>query len=269
MKKKVLTLAMIALGASALSACSPAKDSNTATATRSDEQIGQIAAQYIIDHPEVLIKASQKLQQQEMEKQTAQLKQTVLDNSQKIINDPLTPVVGPKDAKVTVVEFFDYQCAVCHQAYSVVEQLMKNNPGVRFVFKEFPIFAQRWQASGYAAEMGMYAYQQGGSKLYIQYHDAVFASGKDEGALTVKDINSIATKLKIDITKAEKEIKDGSLNGRVMSNLKFGLQTLQLRGTPAFIVMPTKGANLESTTVYPGYAPLPQLQQAIDKATKA
>lgn len=93
---------------------------------------------------------SQKLQQQQQA-----LVLQIMDNQAALLRDADTPVVGPDNAKVAVIEFFDYQCIYCSRLAPVMEQVMKASPDVRYVFKEWPIFASRWENSEKAAQRGI------------------------------------------------------------------------------------------------------------------
>lgn len=210
-------------------------------------QIEQIASQYIISHPDVLVKASQTLQQQQMQAQQSDAKQAVITNANQLLNDKTTPFIGPKDAKVNVIEFFDYQCVFCSKIADTVKQLEAKNPDVKFIFKETPIFASRWEASKYAADMGNWIYQQKGGAVYAKYHNAVFATGKDEGKLTKKDINTIATSIGIDVSKFD-------ANNTFMNNFEL-FSKLGFQGTPALIVMPSSNITTENVTIINGYNP--------------
>ena len=233
---------------------------NETTANNSDnftaqqkEQIEKIASQYIINHPDVLVKASQTLQQQQMQAQQVEAKKVVIANAEQLINDKATPFIGPKDAKVNVIEFFDYQCMYCSKIADTVKQLEEKNPDVKFIFKETPIFASRWEASKYAADMGNWIYQQKGGATYAKYHNAVFATGKDEGKLTKQDINSIATSVGIDVSKFD-------ANNTFMNNFEL-FSKLGFQGTPALIVMPTNNITTDNITIINGYNP-----DALEKA---
>ena len=78
-----------------------------------EARIGEIAKDYLLAHPEVLVEVSQKLQAQQQEKQQQAMTAAVVQNQAALLNDKGTPSYGPADAKVTVVEFFDYQCIYC------------------------------------------------------------------------------------------------------------------------------------------------------------
>lgn len=224
-----------------------------------ETRIGEVARDYLMAHPEILIEVGQKLQMQQQEKQQQAMVAAVIQNQAALLNDKGTPSYGPNDAKVTVVEFFDYQCIYCTRLAPELEKVIRANPNVRFVFKEFPIFGSRWPASLMAAKTGLQIYQQKGSNAYLQYHNAVYATGHNEGKLTDADITVVAKAVKLD----EKKTPDvqGTLEGiRVLA------QQLGFSGTPALVVMPSSGANAGNVTVIPGFTDAKTLNAAIQKA---
>ena len=56
-----------------------------------------------------------------------------------IFNDPATPAAGNPKGDVTFVEFFDYRCPYCKQVEPAIESMLKQDPKLRIVYKEFPI----------------------------------------------------------------------------------------------------------------------------------
>ncbi len=242
MKKRNIVAAIAVAGL--LAGCSA--ETNTFSSAQK-EQIGKIASDYLVKHPEVLVQASNALQAQSMQQQEAAYVQAALKHADKLVNDPTTPFVGPKDAKVNVIEFFDYQCAFCSKMAPVIDQLEAANPDVKFIFKETPIFAQRWEASKYGAEMGMWVFKHYGSQAYKAYHNGVYATGKDEGQLTNAIINQVATKAGADVSKFKPDMQ-------FVPDFTLFAQ-LGFQGTPALVVMPSTGATAENTFVIPGYNP--------------
>ncbi|WP_105901536.1 DsbA family protein [Vibrio gangliei] len=253
MKKTLLTIALSASAGHAF-----AGDNVTFTLEQ-EAQIGEIAAQYLVEHPEFLIKASQKLQEKQLQEQANAQKAAVIANQNALLNDKATPYTGPKDAKVNVIEFFDYQCIYCYRISSTIESLQKQYPNVRFIFKETPIFGSRWEPSKYAAQIGIETFAQKGSKGYEQYHNGVYASGLNEGKLTKEVVESQAKKAGVDLSKF-KPTENYQHNLQLFSQLGF-------KGTPALVVMPTQGANTNNTYVING-ADVASLTNAIKTLSK-
>lgn len=105
----------------------------------SDEAFGRKVRAYLLEHPEVLVEVGQKLE----EKRTAQAaelaKAGYAKHRKALEQDPRDFVANP-NGKVTVVEFYDYKCGWCKRIAPEIMTLIRENPDVRFVFKEYPIF---------------------------------------------------------------------------------------------------------------------------------
>ena len=71
---------------------------------------------------------------------------------------------------------------------------MCSQPDVRYLFKEWPIFGGRWEASLQAAQQGLTVWQKKGPQAYVTYHNAIYATGHNEGKLTAEDILAAASK---------------------------------------------------------------------------
>ncbi|EKZ6361293.1 thioredoxin domain-containing protein [Klebsiella aerogenes] len=256
--KNLLILALA--GAYLLPALTSAADAPAATFTAEQEaRIGKIAADYLVAHPEVLLQASQKLQQIQAEQQASAATQAVIKNADKLTQDKATPTYGPANGKVTVIEFFDYQCIYCSRLAPVMEQVIKDHPQTRFAFKEWPIFGSRWATSLDAAKTGLQIYQQKGAEAYLTYHNGVYATGHNEGKLTAADIQQQAKKVNFDAKKAA-DVEPA------LENINQLAQEIGLSGTPGVIVMPTTGATEATITVFPGLADKASLDAAIKKA---
>jgi len=94
---------------------------------------------YLLEHPEVIQEAMVKLQEKERAAQLELSVKAIKANRDKIERDPRDFVANPNGA-VTVTEFYDYNCGHCKNIAPKVVELIRNNPDVRFVFKEFHIF---------------------------------------------------------------------------------------------------------------------------------
>lgn len=228
-----------------------------------EARIGEVAKAYLLKHPELLIEVDQKLQQLQHEEQLKVMTSAVLQHQDALLNDKSVPSIGPADAKVVFTEFFDYQCSVCSHQAPVIKSLMKNNPQVRFVFKEWPIFGYRWKPSLKAAETGLKIWQQKGGDAYMNYHDALFATNHTEGQLTQSDINKAAPAAGASKLKA----KDEQEMLGILARTDALAQNLGFQGTPGMIVMPASGASMDNVTIFPGGTDEKALQDAISKAS--
>lgn len=258
--RTLLLSAAITAFALPISACARSDDGFT---DKQQQQIGKIAAQYLVDHPEVLQQAGQKLQQQQQQQATQQLRESALEQQDALLNDKATPSVGPKDAKIAVVEFFDYQCIYCAHTAPEVEKTMQAHPEARYVFKEFPVFGERWPASNQAALTGLSIYKEKGAQAYLHYHNGIFATGKNEGKLKQSDIDALASKA--GVTSAQINANRSNAEKALNDTMDLG-QELGIMGTPTLVVMPVKGATADNVTVIPGAADSDTLDEAIKKA---
>lgn len=222
-----------------------------------EARIGEIAADYLVSHPEILVTVSKKLQEQQQARKQKMFALSVMENQASLLHDPDAPAVGPENAKVAVIEFFDYQCVFCSRFAPELEKVMKAQPDVRYLFKEWPIFGGSLQA----AQQGLTVWQKKGPQAYVTYHNAIYDTGHIEGKLTPEDIRGAVSKAGLTSPSPE----DHSASLEKTSNLA---EALGLTGTPGVIVMPVTGATSDTITVFPEAVTADRLQAAIQKATQ-
>lgn len=127
------------------------------------------------------------------------------------------------------------------------------------MFKEFPVFGLHWPTSLSAAKTGLQVWQQKGADAYMKYHNAIYATGHNEGQLTDTDISAAAKVVKFDAGKA------GDVQG-TLDGINTLARQLNFSGTPALVVLPSNGASPDNVTVIPGYLSTEAIQMAINKA---
>src|SRR5277367_6114552 len=86
---------------------------------------------------------------------------------------PIMPAAGAKDADVTIVEFFDYNCPFCKKTAPELQKLLHTDPKVRILYKEWPIFGD---VSEYAARSALAAHWQG---KFLIAHEALIGTPND------------------------------------------------------------------------------------------
>ena len=79
---------------------------------------------------------------------------------------------GAKDADVTLVEFYDYACGYCKASLPVIDRLLKEDPKLKVVYREFPILGPESEA---AARLALVASKNG---RFMAYHDALYEAGR-------------------------------------------------------------------------------------------
>lgn len=258
--KKVLTLAV----AAALTFCGAVQADESATFTPAQQQeIGRLTEKWLTEHPEILIRMSQELKQRQDKAQQAQFSDVVTKLSAQLQQVKGIPHAGPDDARVIVTEFFDYQCMFCHRDAPIVEKLMQDNPKVKFVFRDWPIFAGKFPLSNTAALTGIAVYREAGADAYLKYHNGIFATGHDEGKLTEEDIADAAAKATPD---KKMKLNDVKSYTATLDKNDILAKAIGADGTPLFIIMPADAKTAEKITVFPRAASLDELQAAVDRA---
>lgn len=258
MNKKILStlLGLTFMSISGVHAANQNIDFSKLT-TEQKTQLGKVVEQYMVENPEILIKVSNALQEAE----SLRIKNQVMALKADILDEKNTTIVKGKESKVTIVEFFDYNCIHCSGVYPEVKKLMdnKNNSDVNFAFKEFPIFADRMKESKIAAATGLKILNTKGVDAYMMYHNGIFDTKHVEGQLTIKDIEDNAKKVGSEII-SDEEMKIYE----VLIEKNMSLQTpIGIQGTPFFLILPENG-KAENIQFIGGAAKSEQIQQVLD-----
>ncbi|WIL44507.1 thioredoxin domain-containing protein (plasmid) [Pantoea agglomerans] len=263
--KKTLKIASIALAMSAaLFTVQAGAAGADAFTPEQQARIGEIAADYLVAHPDVLIEVSKKLQARQQAMQQQAYVQSVLKTHRLLMQLDSVPVKGPADSKVIVTEFFDYECIACSMMAPVMEKVMTANAGVRFAFRDWTIFAARFPESAQASRRGLSIYRKHGADAYMAFHNGIYQTGHNEGKLTAEDIEKAGIAAGTDNVSDE----NNSAADQIIQNNADLAEMLGLTGTPGIIVMPAENATPDNTTVIPGVVSEQVMQQAIARAEK-
>ncbi len=164
----------------------------------------------------------QQLQQQEMRNKPLSAEQATKLGAGDV------PSYGPKDAKVTIVEFSDFECPYCARAAQTVSALKKAYPeGVRVVFRQFPLPMHK--NAQLAAEASLAAHAQG---KFWAMHDKLFENSRN---LSRETIDKIAAEIGLDMAKFKKQLDDGAFKDAVEADKTLGGE-IGVSGTPTMVV---------------------------------
>jgi protein-disulfide isomerase len=214
---------LVALVLAATSATARADDSFTPGQTKA---IQQIVRDYLTQHPEFLMQVMQAADDKTKADKVAGVEKTIRDRHAEIFDDPTSPVGGNPKGDVTIVEFFDYRCPYCKQVEPVLEALLRQDPNIRIVYKEFPILGPE---SLYASQVALAARKQG---KYQTFHDAMMGT---KGTITDDVILKIAGAAGVNVATAETAMKAPDIQTLIKNNYALA-DALDINGTPAFIV---------------------------------
>lgn len=184
---------------------------------------------YIIAHPEILVEAQNKLQEQQDASDDAE-RQTAVDKiGLKRFFDPrLAFVVGPANARTTVVEFFDYNCPYCRASAPTVRKLFEAHGNVRFAFIEFPI---KGAQSTIAARAALAARKQQPDK-YLAFH---FALMSEQNIVDENTVYADAQKVGLDVAKLKADMRSPDVDYAIAASHNLA-EAVGIDGTPAFII---------------------------------
>jgi protein-disulfide isomerase len=137
--------------------------------------------------------------------------------------------LGPADARVTLVEYGDFECPSCGATYPVLREVRRAfGPNLRFVFRHFPLRDSHPHAEA-AAEASEAAAAQG---KFWEMHDRLF---EHQAALDGRALARHARKAGLDVERFERELGAGAHAGRVARDVESG-RTSGVRGTPSLFI---------------------------------
>lgn len=232
---KTLFRSAAAISIMSLAACAQAGPGDMSRA-----EIEDIVRAYLLENPEIIREALIELEKKDAEAEVQDSIDAIVNLSDQIFRDPRDYSIGPKDAKVQLVEFFDYNCGFCKRSTDWMEETIAEYPDdVRVVFKELPVLTGPEGASHLAARAALASARQG---KYRQMHFALM----DERSINESRIMSLAKDLGLDVDKLKKDMADPAIQRQIEDNLSIGSRIPALTGTPFFLVNNefVSGANL-------------------------
>lgn len=184
---------------------------------------------YLLKNPEILQEVSAALQAKEDGARTDAINARAAASPSLLAVSAQDPAFGPADAKVTVIEFFDFRCPGCKATAPDVLRLMQAHPDVRFVFKDWPILDRGTDdVSHYAARAAQAAHRQG---KYLVVFRALMA----EPALSKAGVDRILAANGIPAPAAQ-AVMAGPETARHLADVQTSASGLGLLGTPTFFV---------------------------------
>ena len=178
---------------------------------------------YLLAHPEIIEEMVEKLNEKKAAAGVAKLKEALAANRTALERDPRDFVANP-NGTLTLTEFYDYRCPHCVNSAGAVLDIVKQNPDVRVVFKELPIFGD---VSDKAALAALAVKRAGGDYLAV-WRDFMAAK-----PLNAEAIDRILRQHKVDPKVVETHAAD---TRKQVADVQALAVKLGIEGTPAFII---------------------------------
>lgn len=193
-------------------------------------EIEHIIKDYLVAHPEVLQDAMNELEKHQAVADAEKHRTIIKEQSDKLFSSPRQVTIGNPQGDVTLVEFFDYNCGYCRRALSDMLSLMKDDPNLRVVLKEFPVLGP---GSVEAAQVAVAVRMQDKTgKKYLEFHQKLLGgrgqADKNRALAVAKDVG-------LDMSRIEKDMASDEVRATIDENLKMA-DLLGLNGTPSYIV---------------------------------
>ena len=240
------------LGALSLLAAAAPAGATDMSVSPDRQAIEQIIHDYLMAHPEVVIESLRAGDARAKEQAAADTRAQIAKHRNELVHDAKSPEAGNPAGDVTIVEFFDYRCPYCKQVEPALEALLKEDGRIRLVYKEFPILGPD---SLIASRVSLAAFQQSPQK-YGRLHAALMSA---KGELSQDSILKAAEAAGLDIARIKTDMNGPAVDALIKRNYDLA-ETLNIRGTPAFIV---------GNEMTPGAVDLPIFKKMVADARKA
>jgi protein-disulfide isomerase len=177
------------------------------------------------------------------------------------------PVLGDKNAPLTLIEFSDYECPFCKRAFTdVLPELKKayiDTGKVKFVYRDFPLsFHANAEKEAEAAEC---ARSQSNDATYFKFHDQIFTKTTAGGTgLALTELPVIAKNLGLNVNQFQQCLDSGKFKDEVAKDIADG-SAAGVSGTPSWIIgTSSKDGQIEGQLIV-GAQPFSAFKTIIDE----
>ncbi len=220
--------ATVAIAVLAFSAPGAASAQNVSAPQRAE--IESIIKDYLMAHPEVIQDALSELEKRQTAAEAEKHKAAVKDNAEALLNSSRQVVLGNPQGDVALVEFFDYNCAFCKRAMADMLDLLKGDPKLKIVLKEFPVLGEgSVQAAQVAVAVRM---QDKTGKKYLDFHQKLLGG---RGQADRANALAAAKETGLDMKRLEKDMASDEIKASLEESFKLA-DALGLTGTPSYVV---------------------------------
>ncbi|MEM9733895.1 MAG: DsbA family protein [Pseudomonadota bacterium] len=190
--------------------------------------IEKMVRDYLLANPEIILEVQQALEAKQQAEAAERTRMALEQHGDTIFRSQNQGTIGPKDADVQVVEFFDYNCGFCQRAMNDMNTLLEGDKKVQFVMKELPILSE---GSVEAHRISTAVYRLFPDQ-YEKFHNTLL------GLQGVKDGNRalrVAQQMELDIDKINEEAGKPNILAAFREVNELANQ-LGINGTPSYVI---------------------------------
>ena len=221
MRKIVISLAAAAL------LIMPAAFADDTTVTPGQKQAFEaIIREYLLKNPQVLRDALAAMERYERDQEDKVRSDALAIHGAGLFSGKSSAVLGNPNGDVTLVEFFDYNCGYCKRSLGDMENLLRTDPGLRLVLKEFPVLGRG------SVEAAQISAQLIGHPRFAEFHLKLLG---DKNPVDKKAALAVANSLGMDTRALEAGMTERSSREVIEESLRVA-DALNLNGTPTYVI---------------------------------
>lgn len=224
---RLFALAFAALAAAATMVALPVRADEFTSAQK--QELGVFIRDYLVNNPDVLKEAIEALDKRDKATAEAERQKTVASQAGPLFSSKYQETIGNPKANATLVEFFDYNCHFCKGALPDITKLMKDDPNLKLVLKDFPVLGP---GSVEAAKVASAARNQLPGDEFWAFHTKLLAT---HGPVGKAEALAVAKELGLDMDKLARDMESPEVKAGLQEAMQLA-DALQINGTPTFVV---------------------------------
>lgn len=181
---------------------------------------------YLLRNPEKLEQALDNMQAFLTQREAQMRAQALTDNADALYRNAADFSMGPADAPITIVEFFDYNCGYCKRSFAPLMEVLAENSDVRLVFKEYPILGEpSYNAASTALALA-------DKMKYLTFHTKLMSTNS---RLSQSVIDKTLSEMKLPPQKIKSDARADKYILHISATRQLA-DAIGVNGTPAFVV---------------------------------
>lgn len=221
-------LASLVLGLVLSAPLSPSAHAQEPSAPLDRQAVEAIIRDYLVQNPEIIAEAFRALERKQVAVAEEQQREAISAQREQLLRSENAFVGGNPEGDVTLVEFYDYNCAFCKRALSDLHALLESDPNLRVVLKEWPFLSPE---SVGAAKVSLAAWKADPSR-FLDFHDALLGG---RGQASEETALAVAEAVGYDPEALRAGMQSPDVLRALEESMRLG-ESIGVTGTPAYVI---------------------------------